>query len=157
LLGNKRISRHNKYPIFNLADILTMSYQQTIQSSGSDYQGADPDIIEIQLDGLIRNQQDWMHGRAYKDLSKDEFITAMTLKYAILNKASVRLFNKAVNGELATPQSRQQINQILAMLKQVAAGKLSQKDADIIYGKAQAAKYVDPLVAKLNKTAGNDK
>ena len=134
-----------------------MSYQQTIQSSGSDYQGADPDIIEIQLDGLIRNQQDWMHGRAYKDLSKDEFITAMTLKYAILNKASVRLFNKAVNGELATPQSRQQINQILAMLKQVAAGKLSQKDADIIYGKAQAAKYVDPLVAKLNKTAGNDK
>ncbi len=123
----------------------------------SDYQGADPDVIEIQLDGLIRNQQDWMHGRAHKDLTKDEFITAMTHKYAFLNKASARLFNKAVNGELATPQARANINQILGMLKQVAAGKISQKDADVIYGKQQAAKYVDPLVEKLNKTSQNDK
>ena len=136
---------------------MSSQQQQTNQCSGNDYQGADPDIIEIQLDGLIRNQQDWMHGRAHKDLTKDEFITAMTHKYSILNKASQRLFNKAVNGELATPQSRQQINQIIGMLKQVAAGKLSQKDADIIYGKQQAAKYVDPLVAKLNKNPANNK
>ena len=127
------------------------------KNTPSDYQGADPDVIEIQLDGLIRNQQDWMHGLAHKDLSKDEFITAMTHKYAFLNKASSRLFNKAVNGELATPQARANINQILAMLKQVAAGKISQKDADVIYGKQQAAKYVDPLVEKLNKTSANDK
>ena len=126
-------------------------------TTNSDYQGADPDVIEIQLDGLIRNQQDWLHGRAHKDLSKDEFITAMTHKYAILNNASSRLFNKAVNGELATPQARSNINQILGMLKQVAAGKLSQKDADVIYGKHQAAKYVDPLVEKLNKNSTNDK
>jgi hypothetical protein len=123
----------------------------------NDYQGADPDVIEIQLDGLIRNQQDWMHGRAHKDLTKDEFITAMTHKYSLLNNASSRLFNKAVNGELATPQARANINQILGMLKQVAAGKLSQKDADVIYGKQQAAKYVDPLVEKLNKNSTNDK
>ena len=135
-----------------------MSNQPTQGTGNSnDYQGTDPDIIEIQLDGLISNQQDWMHGRAYKDLTKDEFITAMTHKYGILNKASARLFNKAVNGELATLQARQQINQILTMLKQVAAGKLSQKDADIIYGKRQAAKYVDPLIEKLNKNSGNDK
>ena len=125
--------------------------------TNSDYQGADPDVIEIQLDGLIRNQQDWMHGRAHKDLTKDEFISAMTHKYGILNNASSRLFNKAVNGELATPQARANINQILGMLKQVAAGKLSQKDADVIYGKQQAAKYVDPLVEKLNKNSANDK
>ena len=127
------------------------------KNTTSDYQGADPDVIEIQLDGLIRNQQDWMHGRAHKDLTKDEFITAMAHKYAFLNKASSRLFNKAVNGELATPQARANINQILGMLKQVAAGKISQKDADVIYGKQQAAKYVDPLVEKLNKTSANDK
>lgn len=127
------------------------------KNTTSDYQGADPDVIEIQLDGLIRNQLDWMHGRAHKDLTKDEFITAMTHKYAFLNKASSRLFNKAVNGELATLQARANINQILAMLKQVSAGKISQKDADVIYGKQQAAKYVDPLVEKLNKTSTNDK
>jgi len=134
-----------------------MSSQSRQQSQNGDYQGADPDVIEIQLDGLIRNQQDWMHGRAHKDLTKDEFITAMTYKYGILNKASQRLFNKAVNGELATPQARANINQIICMLKQVAAGKLSQKDADVIYGKHQAAKYVDPLIEKLNKNLPNDK
>jgi hypothetical protein len=133
-----------------------MSQTSTIVESSA-YQGADPDIIEIQLDALIRSQQDWMHGRAYKDLTKDEFITAMTHKYTFLNKSSQRLFNKAVNGELSTPQARAQITQILFMLKQVAAGKLTQKDADVIYGKQQAAKYVDPLVAKLNKNSANDK
>jgi hypothetical protein len=81
----------------------------------------------------------------------------MTHKYTFLNKSSQRLFNKAVNGELSTPQARAQITQILFMLKQVAAGKLTQKDADVIYGKQQAAKYVDPLVAKLNKNSANDK
>lgn len=126
-------------------------------SQGSDYQGSDPDVIEIQLDGLIRAQQDWIHGRAHRDLTKDEFITAMCHKYAFLNKASAKLFNKAVNGELATPQSRVQITQILAMLKQVAAGRLKQQEADVIFGKQQAAKYVDPLVEKLNKTSPNDK
>jgi hypothetical protein len=123
----------------------------------SDYQGSDPDVIEIQLDGLIRSQQDWIHGRAYRDLTKDEFITAMGLKYSFLNKASAKLFNKAANGELATPQARTQINQILIMLKQVAAGRLKQQEADVIFGKQQAAKYVDPLVEKLNKTSPNDK
>ena len=126
-------------------------------TTNSDYQGSDPDVIEIQLDGLIRSQQDWIHGRAHRDLTKDEFITAMTLKYAFLNKASSKLFNKAVNGELATQQARTQINQILVMLKQVVAGRLKQKDADVIFGKQQAAKYVDPLVEKLNKTSPNDK
>lgn len=121
-------------------------------SNNGNYEGSDPDIIEIQINALVKAQQDWLHGRDYKDLTKDGFIAAMTEKYAYLNKSSNRLFNKAVNGELSSPSARAQVNQILTMLKQVAAGKMKQSDADVIFGKVQADKYVNPLVEKLNKT-----
>lgn len=123
----------------------------------NNYQGVNPDVIELQLNSLINNHTEWINGVAFKDLTKEEFITAMNYKYAVLLKASERLFNKAINGELSTPQARANINQILEMLKQVASGKITQNDADIKYGKEQAAKYVDPLVEKLNKNSPNDK
>lgn len=109
----------------------------------------DPTAIELQITYLIQDREDYFAKRSYKNIPLQDFISKMRSKYDYLYTGSKTLFDKVMSGELDNPESRARLQQMLALMRSIHEGKRSQKDADMIFGKVMADKYVTPIVSNL--------
>jgi hypothetical protein len=116
----------------------------------------DPTAIELQITYLIQDRADYFAKRNYNELVLPEFIGKMKTKYEYLYTGSKTLFDKVMTGELDNPESRARLHQMLALMRSIHEGKRSQKDADMIFGKVMADKYVTPIVNNLPTPNEND-
>lgn len=110
---------------------------------------SDPSAIEIQLFQLINDRTAYLEKRKFKGLSMAEFIDNMRKEYSYLFNSSKTLFDKVLAGDLDNPESLARIKQMLYLMRSIQEGKRSQDDADKIFGKVMADKYVKPVVDKL--------
>jgi len=118
----------------------------------------DPTAIELQITYLIQDRADYFAKRNYKELSLPEFISKMKTKYDYLYTGSKTLFDKVMSGDLDNPEARARLQQMLALMRSIHEGKRTQKDADMIFGKVMADKYVTPIVNNLPiPTENNEK
>lgn len=111
---------------------------------------SDPYAIEFQIQGLLKDRQDWIAGRKYSTLNREAFHKKMQEQYAYLHTASASLFNKILTGEMDNHKAQAQIKHMLDMLKKVHDGQMTQERADHIFGLEQHDKYVKPIVDKLD-------
>jgi hypothetical protein len=84
----------------------------------------------------------------------------MKTKYDYLYTGSKTLFDKVMSGELDNSEARARLQQMLALMRSIHEGKRTQKDADMIFGKVMADKYVTPIVNNLptlNEEKGEEK
>lgn len=109
----------------------------------------DPTAIELQITYLIKDRDDYFAKKSYKDLALPDFINKMKTKYEYLYTGSKTLFDKVIAGELNTPEALARLQQMLALMRSIHEGKRTQKDADMIFGKVMADKYVMPIVNNL--------
>ncbi len=112
---------------------------------------SDPTAIEIQITQLLKDRTDYLEKKKYKDLSLPEFIEKMRTTYSYLNNSSKTLFDKAISGELDNPEAISRVKQMLYLMRTIQDGKRTQEDADKIFGKVMADKYVKPIVDNLPK------
>ena len=120
----------------------------------------DPTAIELQITYLIQDRADYFAKRNYKELALPDFINKMKTKYDYLYTGSKTLFDKVMSGELDNPEARARLQQMLALMRSIHEGKRTQKDADMIFGKVMADKYVTPIVNNLptpNEEKGEEK
>jgi hypothetical protein len=110
---------------------------------------SDPTAIELQVTYLIRERADYFAKRTYKNMTLPDFINTMKDKYDYLYKGSKTLFDKVMAGEFDNPESYARFKQMITLMKSIHEGKRSQKDADMIFGKVMADKYVMPIVNNL--------
>lgn len=109
----------------------------------------DPTAIELQVTYLINDRNDYFAKRIDRDVSLPDFISKMKVKYDYLYTGSKTLFDKVMAGEFDKPESRARLQQMLALMRSIHEGKRTQKDADMIFGKVMADKYVMPIVNNL--------
>ena len=109
----------------------------------------DPTAIELQITYLIQDRADYFAKRNYTELALPDFINKMKTKYDYLHTGSKTLFDKVMSGELDNPEARTRLQQMLALMRSIHEGKRTQKDADMIFGKVMADKYVTPIVNNL--------
>lgn len=109
----------------------------------------DPTAIELQVTYLINERNDYFAKRVDRDVSLPDFITKMKTKYEYLYSGSKTLFDKVMAGEFDKPESRARLQQMLTLMRSIHEGKRTQKDADMIFGKVMADKYVMPIVNNL--------
>lgn len=109
----------------------------------------DPTAIELQITYLIQDRADYFARRSYKELALPDFINKMKSKYEYLHTGSKTLFDKVMTGELDNPEARARLQQMLSLMRTIHEGKRTQKDADMIFGKVMADKYVTPIVNNL--------
>jgi len=120
----------------------------------------DPTAIELQITYLIQDRADYFAKRNYKELALPDFINKMKTKYDYLYTGSKTLFDKVMSGELDNSEARARLQQMLALMRSIHEGKRTQKDADMIFGKVMADKYVTPIVNNLptlNEEKGEEK
>ena len=109
----------------------------------------DPTAIELQITYLIQDSADYFARRSYKELALPDFINKMKSKYSYLHTGSKTLFDKVMTGELDNPEAHARLQQMLSLMRTIHEGKRTQKDADMIFGKVMADKYVTPIVNNL--------
>ena len=109
----------------------------------------DPTAIELQITYLIQDRSDYFGKRSYKELGLPDFIAKMKTKYEYLHTGSKTLFDKVMSGELDNPESHTRLQQMLSLISTIHEGKRTQKDADMIFGKVMADKYVTPIINNL--------
>jgi hypothetical protein len=109
----------------------------------------DPTAIELQITHLIQDRADYFAKRNYNTLTLPDFINKMKNKYEYLHTGSKTLFDKVMSGELDNPEARARLQQMLALMRTIHEGKRTQKDADMIFGKVMADKYVTPIINNL--------
>lgn len=109
----------------------------------------DPTAIELQVTCLIKERNDYFAKRIYRDISLPDFISKMKAKYEYLYTGSKTLFDKVMTGEFDKPESCSRLEQMLSLMRSIHEGKRTQKDADMIFGKVMADKYVMPIVNNL--------
>lgn len=109
----------------------------------------DPIAIELQITYLIQDRADYFAKRNYIELTLPNFINKMKQKYEYLYSGSKTLFDKVMTGELDNPEARARLQQMLSLMQTIHTGKRTQKDADMVFGKVMADKYVTPIVNNL--------
>jgi hypothetical protein len=110
---------------------------------------SDPTAIELQVTQLIRDRADFFAKKNNKDLALPVFIEKMKKKYDYLHNSSKTLFDKVMAGEFDNPEAQARFKQMITLMKSIHEGKRSQKDADMIFGKVMADKYVTPIINNL--------
>ena len=111
---------------------------------------SDPTAIEIQITQLLKDRVAYLQKRQNQDLSLPEFINKMCTTYSYLHTASKTLFDKVMSGELDNPEAQARVKQMLYLMRSIQDGKRTQDDADKLFGKVMADKYVKPIVDKLD-------
>lgn len=109
----------------------------------------DPTAIELQITYLIQDRTDYFAKRNYIGITLPDFINKMKTKYEYLHTGSKTLFDKVMSGELDNPEACARLQQMLALMRTIHEGKRTQKDADMIFGKVMADKYVTPIINAL--------
>lgn len=115
----------------------------------------DPTAIELQVIYLIRDRDDYFAKKNYKNIELPAFINKMKEKYSYLFNGSKTLFDKVIAGEFTNPESLTRLKQMLGLMATIHEGKRSQKDADMIFGKVMADKYVMPIVNNMPQPENN--
>jgi hypothetical protein len=110
---------------------------------------SDPTAIEIQIMQLHQDRKDYLEKRKYKDLSLPAFIEKMRATYSYLNTSSKTLFDKVIAGDLDNPEAQARVKQMLYLMRTIQDGKRTQDDADKLFGKVMADRYVKPVVDNL--------
>jgi hypothetical protein len=111
---------------------------------------SDPYVIEMQINALLKDRRDWVSGKKYTTCNRETFHKKMQEVYSYLHTSSASLFNRTVSGEMDSQKAQAQIKYMLDILKQVHNGKLTQDNADKVFGTEMHTKYVKPVVDKLD-------
>ena len=111
---------------------------------------SDPTAIEIQITQLLSDRSAYLQKRQHQDLSLPDFINKMRATYSYLHTSSKTLFDKVMSGDLDNPEAQARVKQMLYLMRSIQDGKRTQDDADKLFGKVMADKYVKPVVDKLD-------
>jgi hypothetical protein len=107
---------------------------------------SDIDRIKTEVIDLMQETRKWHSQREYKNLSREEFIEKMKVKFEFLYCKSSTLFNNAIAGDL----NMNQLNYMLLMLKKVNEGGDYHKVSTEV-GQNLVDVYVKPLLDKDKK------